>query len=657
MGALRRVCVPRPWTSPTVFAFRIGFLTSLTARSTSSRFIGYVPIPAPYSRPICTFGILAALIGSLSGSVIQWKNLNPGNWFLIAVLPRLRSLIWLVNQLCQMRSVRASTGLKQRQSVFDQISFPLRTVSDHGAVVRPHFQNYSNRRIGRKVRSGFRSSLGGPALPHGPHAVLSSTNASPSTELALFTKPHSTSLPWKNPSPSCSLLSVVPPPPSHSSTLGATEDMAFRRVDPAPFLPHGFVAQQVDHREIMGIVLVHPLPEHEVNFHIFDDIIREYLVEVRRVQVRSIQRSHLGQALVRFRVLMWDPDPNNATRLLVRARVTSLQEVPQFIAFSVAEGFQGVSWTVQCDIVQQFMLGAQPQDEDPVPPYPHDGVNAEEDVAINADEGWDPWPVKQAQPPEPVVIANNANVAINEEEQFSYQLSGLEDLPSDDSGNNVEGQDDMQIEENINVGLMLHLDQTNPDPAFEDFMARKCSSSWADLFPGNDGSVFVPKLSLHLSHPAWTPFQSEFPPIVFLPPVRTPLLSHSPLPSQRQLSEKRQPISVDTTVRRSARLRAKAKGFKNCPRIGKKNCSCCTQYTPTLQLDVIKKLGAEFCKMIPSKLNPEDLSRSKATGIAIQRPVVPPSSKDDEPEPSDEQVGDPHFNDDNDDESSTSAGL
>jgi hypothetical protein len=46
---------------------------------------------------------------------------------------------------------------------------------------------------------------------------------------------------------------------------------------------------------------VQPLPEHEVNFHIFDDIIREYLVGVRRIQVRSIQRSQLGQALVRFR--------------------------------------------------------------------------------------------------------------------------------------------------------------------------------------------------------------------------------------------------------------------------------------------------------------------------------------------------------------------
>ncbi|KAL5650367.1 hypothetical protein ACJX0J_041176, partial [Zea mays] len=539
-------------------------------------FIIYAPIPAPYSRRTYTFGILAALIGSLSGSVIQRKNPNPGNWFLIAVLPRLCLLLCLVNQLCQKRSVRDPAGLKQRLSVFDRISFPLRSVSDHEVVVRPHFQNYSNRRIGRMVRSGFRPSLEAPRVsPWAPRmlAVLSSADASPSTELALFAKPHSAPLPWKNPSPSCSLLSVVPLPPSHSSILGAAEEMAFRRVDPTPFLPHGFVAQQVDHREIMvhwGIVLVHPLPEHEVNFHIFDDIIREYLVEVRRVQVRSIQRSHLGQALVRFRVLMWDPDPNNATRLLVRARVTSLQEVPQFIVFSVAEGFQGVSWTVQCDIVQQFMLDAQPQDEDLVPPYPHDRINAEENVATNVDDGWDPWPVEQAHPPMPEVLPNNVNAAINEEEQFSFQ------------GNNVEGQDDMQIEDNINVGLMLHLDQTIPDPAFEDFMARKRSSSWADLFPDNDGSVSVPKLSRHSSHPAWTPFQSGSPLTVSLHPVRTPLLGLNPLP-------------IDTTVRRSVRLRAKAKGFKNCTRIGKKNCSCCTQYAPpTMQLDVIKKLGAEF---------------------------------------------------------------
>jgi hypothetical protein len=147
-------------------------------------------------------------------------------------------------------------------------------------------------------------------------AVLLRIGSSPSTELALFTKPSSSSLSWAIPSLSSPHLrgecSSRPRPPPFEVSAG----IAFHRVDPAPFLPHDFVAQQVDHREIMvhtvthpqpsahedwGIVLVQPLPEHEINFHFFDDIIREYLMGVRHVQVRSIQRSHLGQALVRFR--------------------------------------------------------------------------------------------------------------------------------------------------------------------------------------------------------------------------------------------------------------------------------------------------------------------------------------------------------------------
>jgi hypothetical protein len=336
-----------------------------------------------------------------------------------------------------------------------------------------------------------------------------------------------------------------------------------------------------------------------------------------------------------------------------------------------------------------------------------DGINAEEDAVINADEGWDPWPVQQAQPSEPVVIANNANAAINEEEQFSYQLSGLEDLPSDDSvgyfndiiiaqgvqfqqedapvpaeavlalpafppenmileGNNVQEEDNMQIEENINMGLMLHLEQTNPDPAFEDFMARKRSSSWADLFLGNDGSVSVPKvwaaffmgllmrpdsfdwarkflLSGAISafvKPSMDTISIRIPSNCTLPPSQDTHAEPWSPPQSKATSRKRQPILVDTAVRRSARLRAKAKGFKNCTGISKKNCSCCAQSIPsTLHHDVIKNLGNEFCKLIPSKLDPVSLSRSKATGIAIQRPVVPPSSKDDEPGSSEEQVG------------------
>jgi hypothetical protein len=160
----------------------------------------------------------------------------------------------------------------------------------------------------------------------------------------------------------------------------------------------------------------------------------------RRVGVRAIQRSHLGQVIVQFRsvlerdnlvllgpqqymdatftavrrndawnhrvlffnhecwlmllgfpldyrsskylqaaigsfgrLILWEEDRSNVSRTLLRVRVTSLEEVPQFIVFSEDEGFAGDSWTVQCEIIQQNMLGGQAQDEDPIPPAPEDG--------------------------------------------------------------------------------------------------------------------------------------------------------------------------------------------------------------------------------------------------------------------------------------------
>jgi hypothetical protein len=231
--------------------------------------------------------------------------------------------------------------------------------------------------------------------------------------------------------------------------------MAFRRVDPEPFLPPGFSASMVLHREIMArsvsrrlpplhedwaIISIQPLPDHEITFPAVRDVVREYLVEHRRLGVRDIQRSHLGQVLVQFssilerdnlvllgpqqyldasftvqrhndawnhralyfnrecwlmllgfpldyrssehlqvaigsfgRLILWEEDRRNIYRTLLRVRVTSLEEVPQFIVFSDADGFLGDSWTVQCEIIQQTLLGGQPQDEDPVPAAPADG--------------------------------------------------------------------------------------------------------------------------------------------------------------------------------------------------------------------------------------------------------------------------------------------
>jgi hypothetical protein len=55
------------------------------------------------------------------------------------------------------------------------------------------------------------------------------------------------------------------------------------------------------------------------------------------------------------------------TRLLVKARVTDLEDVQRHIVFSKSEGFLGQSWTIQREVMSQNLLGGQPQDEDAPP--------------------------------------------------------------------------------------------------------------------------------------------------------------------------------------------------------------------------------------------------------------------------------------------------
>jgi hypothetical protein len=57
------------------------------------------------------------------------------------------------------------------------------------------------------------------------------------------------------------------------------------------------------------------------------------------------------------RVILWENDRRHLARLLVRARVTNLQDVPHFILIIDGEEFHGESWMVQCEILEQHMLG------------------------------------------------------------------------------------------------------------------------------------------------------------------------------------------------------------------------------------------------------------------------------------------------------------
>jgi hypothetical protein len=67
------------------------------------------------------------------------------------------------------------------------------------------------------------------------------------------------------------------------------------------------------------------------------------------------------------RLVFWENDRAHLERLIVKARVTELEDVPHFILLSEAEGFQGESWTVQCEILEEHMLGALPTNEEQVP--------------------------------------------------------------------------------------------------------------------------------------------------------------------------------------------------------------------------------------------------------------------------------------------------
>jgi hypothetical protein len=194
--------------------------------------------------------------------------------------------------------------------------------------------------------------------------------------------------------------------------------------------------------EDFTIVRVSPLPAFApLNFGTIREVVQEFLEDHRRIPVRDIQPTHLGQALVRLvhaydrdllvnnspyrytdvdfhferhnqgsnwralnfnrecwlmllgfpldywnfesiqnavvvffgKVLLWENDKNNLARLLVKARVTDLQDVPHFIVVTETEGFHGQSWIVQCEIIEEQHLDMLLAEEDPIPPPPDNG--------------------------------------------------------------------------------------------------------------------------------------------------------------------------------------------------------------------------------------------------------------------------------------------
>jgi hypothetical protein len=80
----------------------------------------------------------------------------------------------------------------------------------------------------------------------------------------------------------------------------------------------------------------------------------------------------IGDTIKSFgRLLFWQRD-NVLARIIIKARVTDLADIPHYIIISEGDFFEGVSLTVQCEILQQDLLGGMPRDED-IPPGGFDG--------------------------------------------------------------------------------------------------------------------------------------------------------------------------------------------------------------------------------------------------------------------------------------------
>lgn len=79
------------------------------------------------------------------------------------------------------------------------------------------------------------------------------------------------------------------------------------------------------------------------------------------------------KAVSKFAKLMvWEEDHDHPERTLVKVRVTRLEDIPWFFNFSEGEEPESDSWTIQCEVINTRMLGAQPQDEDFPPEDPDD---------------------------------------------------------------------------------------------------------------------------------------------------------------------------------------------------------------------------------------------------------------------------------------------
>lgn len=79
---------------------------------------------------------------------------------------------------------------------------------------------------------------------------------------------------------------------------------------------------------------------------------REVALLLLGVHINYLHDEYMADIIKPFgRMINWMGDDRYLGRVFVRARVTDLESIPQFIPFTDNEAHEGDSWTIQCEVL------------------------------------------------------------------------------------------------------------------------------------------------------------------------------------------------------------------------------------------------------------------------------------------------------------------
>ncbi|KAK1610590.1 hypothetical protein QYE76_034263 [Lolium multiflorum] len=139
-------------------------------------------------------------------------------------------------------------------------------------------------------------------------------------------------------------------------------------------------------------------------------------------------------------LLLWERDPNRKGRVLVKVRVTDLQDIPRSIRMTESSRPDAESWTFLVEVLQHNLLGGGPPDEDPLP-----------------DEGVDPHPMPGHALPAPLFPPPQPNVQNNEDAADGWGHWAMGPVQEQPQPMDIEAQEHInnfmpEVQEEVDMG-------------------------------------------------------------------------------------------------------------------------------------------------------------------------------------------------------------